>query len=137
MAWTLRLPALARSRSASAGLMGGHRERPLLWLRGVVELGCQIVPPQRDAEQKLHSGHDGGTIDYAEAGFDQMQLEEANVVGGRGVGRALEERRKALAALNVAALRMRPKLAGGHVLDHALTQRANGVSSTHGEYPPV
>jgi hypothetical protein len=36
------------------------------------------------------------------------------------VGRALEECRKALAALNVAALRMGPELAGGHVFDHAL-----------------
>src|SRR5262245_28981777 len=53
------------------------------------------------------------------------------------VGRALEERRKPPAALNVAALRMGPKLAGGHVLEHALTQRASGVSCSHGEYPPV
>src|SRR5262245_45623085 len=62
-----------------------------------------------------------------------MQLKAANVVGGRRVGRALEECREALAALNVAALGVGPELAGGHVFDHSLTQWANGVSCTHGE----
>jgi hypothetical protein len=39
--------------------------------------------------------------------------------------------------VDVAALGMVPEIARGHVLDHALTQRANGVRCTHGEYPPV
>src|SRR5262245_53970339 len=62
-----------------------------------------------------------------------MQLKAANVVGGRRVGQTLEECCEALTALNVAALGVGPQLAGGHVLDHALTQRTDGGISAHGE----
>jgi hypothetical protein len=62
-----------------------------------------------------------------------MQLKAANVVGGRRIGRALEECREALTALNVAALGVGSELARGHVLDHALTQRTDGGISAHGE----
>ena len=66
--------------------------------------------------------------------LDQMQLKAANVVGGGRVGRALQECRKPPAAIDVAALRMRPQLARGHVLDHALTQLTDGGISTHGSF---
>src|SRR5262245_39453211 len=61
--------------------------------------------------QEPHSGHDAVAIDYAEAGLGQMQLKARNVIGGRRVGGALEECRKAFAALNAAALRTRSELA--------------------------
>jgi hypothetical protein len=38
--------------------------------------------PQRDAEQEPHAGHDAVAISYAEVGFDQTQLEPANVSHG-------------------------------------------------------
>ena len=58
-------------------------------LRAIAEhLRHEIVPPQRDAEQELDPGHDPVAITQAEAGFDQVQLEAANVVGGGGIGRA-------------------------------------------------
>jgi len=53
--------------------------------------------------------------------------------GCRGVGGALEECREALAAIDVAALRMVPELARSHVIDHALTQRTDSGIGTHGE----
>src|SRR5262245_48972837 len=59
----------------------------LLRLLQVVDLGRQIVPPQRDAEQELHPGHDPVAIADAEAALDQVQLKAANVVGGGSVGR--------------------------------------------------
>jgi hypothetical protein len=71
-----------------------------------------------------------------------VQLEAANVVGGGSIGRALQERRKPFAAVYVAALRVVTKVARRHVLDHALTQRANGVmrcrhlTSAHQEGAP-
>src|SRR5215467_14152448 len=99
----------------------------------MVDLGCQIVPPQGDAEQELHPGHDPVAIADAEAALDQVQLKAANVVGGGRVGRSLQERRKPPAAVDVAALPMGPELACPHVLDHALTQRTNGDIATHGE----
>jgi hypothetical protein len=61
-----------------------------------------------------------------EAGLGQLQLKAANVVGGRRVGEATEERREALAAMDVAALRMGPQLACGYVLDHAPTPWTHG-----------
>jgi hypothetical protein len=70
----------------------------------VVDLGRQIVPPQRDAEQEPHAGHDAIAIADADAGLGQMQLEAANVVSGCRVRGTLEECRKALAARDVAAL---------------------------------
>src|SRR5215472_15682755 len=103
----------------------------------MVDLGCQIVPPQRDAEQELHPGHDPVAIADAETALDQVQLKAANVVGGGRVGRALQERRKPPAAVDVAALRMGPQLACPHVLDHALTQLANGGIGTHWEFLPL
>jgi hypothetical protein len=45
----------------------------------VVDLGRQIVPPQRDAEQELHPGHDPVAIADTEVGLRQMQLKAANV----------------------------------------------------------
>src|SRR5215467_2308984 len=114
--------------------VGAHGERQALRLLEVVDLGRQIVPPQRDAEQELHPGHDPVAITDGETRFDQMQLEAANVVGGGCLWRALQERRKSPAAPDVAALRMMPELARGHVLDHALTQRADGGIGSHGEF---
>jgi len=67
------------------GLLPAHGEGKLLRLFEVVDLGCEIVPPQRDAELEPHPGHDPVAIAYAEAGLGQMQLDTANVVGGRRV----------------------------------------------------
>ena len=70
-------------------------------------------------DRMLNSGsmEAAAAITDAETRFDQMQLEAANVVGGGRVGRALQERRKSPATVDVAALRMGPELASRHVLD--------------------
>src|SRR5215831_18004223 len=117
--------------------VGAHGERQPLRLLEVKDLGREIVPPQRDAEQKLHPGHDPVAIADAQTALDQVQLKAANVVGGGRVGRALQERRKPPAAVDVAALRMGPQLAYPHALDHALTQLANGGIGTHWEFLPL
>ena len=70
-------------------LVDTHGERELLRLLQVVDLGREIVPPQRDAKQELHAGHDPVAIDDAVTVLHQVQLEAANVVGGSRVGRAL------------------------------------------------
>ena len=56
--------------------------------------------------------------------------------GCRGIGRAFEPGGKPLAAIDVAALRVRVELAGSHVFDHALTQRTDSGSVAHGEFHP-
>src|SRR5205807_5924231 len=69
----------------------------------------------------------------AQPALGQVQLEAADVVSCRRVGRAPQERGEAPAAVDVASLRMVPQLAGSHILDHTLAQRADGGISAHGE----
>src|SRR5262245_47819920 len=129
MTCTLRLPDMASSRLASSGLITSGS----FCGSEVVHLGGEIVPPQRDAEQKPHPRHDPVAIADAQPALDQVQLEAADVVSCRRVGRALQERGQAPAAVDVASLRMAPQLAGSHILDHTLAQRADGGISAHGE----
>src|SRR5580704_1519347 len=83
-------------------------------------------------EQEPHPGHDAVAIADAHAGLGQVQLKQADVLGSRRVRGSLQKRRKPLAAVDVAPLRVRSELARGHVLDHPLAQRADG-SCTHRE----
>ena len=72
---------LARHGEQPLGLLRAHHERQLLRLIEGVDLGGEIVPPQRDAEQKLHPRHDPVAIGDAQPALDEVQLEAANVVG--------------------------------------------------------
>jgi hypothetical protein len=56
----------ARCGEQPLGLFAAHGEGQLLWLLKVIDLGCEIVPPQRDAEQEPHP------VANAEAGLDQV-----------------------------------------------------------------
>src|SRR5262252_10959409 len=96
------IPEAAGHGKQPLGLIGAQDERQLLLLLEVVDLGREIVPPQGDAKQELHPGHDAVAV--ADTGFNQVQLEAADVIGGGRVGRALQERRKPPAAADVAAL---------------------------------
>jgi hypothetical protein len=58
---------------------------------GPVNLDRQIVPAQGDPEQELDPGHDPVAMDDAGTALDQKELEPADVVGRRGVGRSLIE----------------------------------------------
>src|SRR5438874_2968798 len=124
---------IARHGEQPLGLLRAHYQRQLLRLLEVVDLGGKIVPPQRDAEQKPHPRHDPVAIADAQPALDQVQLEAADVVSCRRVGRAPQKRGKAPAAVDVASLRVAPQLAGGHILDHTLAQRADGGISGHRE----
>src|SRR5262249_51504934 len=124
---------IARHGEQPLGLLRAHHQRELLRLLEVVDLGGEIVPPQRDAEQKPHPRHDPVAIADAQSALDQVQLEAADVVSCRRVRRAPQQRGEAPAAVDVASLRMAPQLAGSHILDHTPTQRADGGISAHGE----
>ena len=108
-------------------LVRAHHLRDLLRLAEVIDLGGKIQSPQRHAEQEPHPGHNTVAIADARAGLGKIQLEPADVVGRRRVGGPLQKRGESLAAVNVAALGVRAELARGHVFDHALAQRADGV----------
>ena len=57
----------------------------------------------------------------------QVQLEPADILRRRRIGRAIEKRGKPFAAVNVAPLRARTKLPRVHVFDHAMPQRSDGA----------
>jgi len=65
-----------------------------------------------------------------------VELKAAHLVGRRRIGQTLEPGGKPLAALDVAALRVRIELARSHVFDHTLTQRTDGVGLAHEELHP-
>jgi hypothetical protein len=123
---------VARHDEQPLGLLRAHHQRQLLRLLEVVDLGGEIVPPQRDAEQKPHPGHDPVAIADAQALLDQVQLEAAHVVGRRRIGRPAEECGEPLAAVDMASQRVSSQLVGGHILDDAPAQRADSIG-THGE----
>ena len=83
------------------GLVRAHDQRYLLRLLDVIDLGGEIVPPQRDAEQEPQARHRAVACADAQPALGQVQLEPADVVGGRRVGRALQEGREPLAAVDV------------------------------------
>ena len=80
----------------------------------------------------------GGANEYAKPRGAPLSIRcswnAAHIVGRGGVGRALQISREPLAAVNMAALRMRVELARNRILDHALTQRADGTIVGHGEF---
>src|SRR5882672_19837 len=115
-------------------LVRAHYERNLLRLPDVVDLGSKVQPPQRHAKQKPQPGHDAIAIADARAALGKVQLEAANVLRCRRVWRSLQECRELLAAADMAPLRASTQLACVHVLDHALTQRADRIR-THGQRP--
>src|SRR6266851_6052299 len=115
-------------------LVRAHYERNLLRLPDVVDLGSKVQPPQRHAKQKPQPGHDAIAIADARAALGKVQLEAANVLRCRRVWRSLQECRELLAAADMAPLRASTQLACVHVLDHALTQRADRIR-THGQLP--
>jgi hypothetical protein len=109
------------------GLVRTHDQRQLERLLQMVDLRRQVMSAKRHSEEELHPRHDPVTIADADATLGQMPLETADVGGGRRLGRALQERGKPLAAIEMAALAMPAPLARVHILDHALAQRADGL----------
>jgi hypothetical protein len=93
----------------------------------VIDLGGKVQPPQRHAKQEPHPGHDAVAIADAHSGLGQVQLEQADVLKRGRVRGPLQKCSKPLAAVDVAPLRVRTKLAQVHVLDHALAQRTDSI----------
>src|SRR6266446_10415880 len=101
-------------------------------LRSLSPFDRKIQSPECHAEQEPQPSHDAVAIADAHAGLGQVQLEPADILRRRRIGRAVEKRGKSLAAVNVAPLRAGTELPRVHVLDHAMTQRGDGVR-THRE----
>jgi hypothetical protein len=98
----------------------------------VIDLGGKIQSPQCHAQQEPQPGHNAIAIANAHADLGQVQLEAPDILSRRRVGGAVEKYSKPLAAVNVAPLRTRTELPRVHVLDHAMTERGDGLR-THGK----
>src|SRR6266446_9357333 len=98
-------------------------------LRSLSPFDRKIQSPQCHAEQEPQPGHDAVAIADAHPGLGQVQLEPADILSRRRIGRAIEKRGKPLAAVNVAPLRAGTEFPRVHVFDHAMTQRGDGVRS--------
>jgi hypothetical protein len=86
-----------------------------------------IRPPQCDAKQELHTGHDPVAIADAHARLGQVQLKATHIIRCGGVRRSLQKCSETLAAGDVTALRVRAKFARVRIVHHALTQRADRI----------
>src|SRR5215471_1151648 len=109
------------------GLVRAHHQRNLHRLTQVIDLGRKIQSPQRHAQQEPHPGHDLIAGTDAQPRLGEVQLEPTDILGRSRLRGPLEKCREPLAAPQVASLRARTKLARVHVLDHAPTQRADGI----------
>jgi hypothetical protein len=81
---------------------------------------------ERDAEKEPQRLHGGVDTRGAKRAAGEMQAEPLKIVEGGGVRRAADERRKVLDAPDVVFLGLLCKMARRHVVDHALTKRADG-----------
>lgn len=120
---------------------------------GVVDQAGDLVGTQRhrqligaadvfgDAQHRLVGLGDGieeaqpgdGLIDAGDrqAAWRQFETKQAQVVGRRLVGRAMDERGELSDALDVGELGLGCETADGHVVDQALTERADGCGLEH------
>src|SRR5436190_6750814 len=119
------------------------RQQPLRFIRTyyqrnplrraqVIHLGSEVQAPQCHPEQEAQSGHDHIARADAHASLGQVQLEPADVLERRRLGRSLQKRREPLATADVASLRARTELARIHIFDHTLTQRGDSLGC-HGQ----
>src|SRR5882724_10564881 len=87
----------------------------------------RLRPVERHLEEEPERRHGRVDARWLQTGLGQMQLESAQLFGGRGVGGTAEESRKPLDGTNVLALRIGYEPAHVHVIEHALAQRADGL----------
>ena len=91
------------------------------------ELGREIGAAERDREQEAQ--RDRRTVHgrRLHAGLGLVDLIAAQVLGGCCIRRAAQELGKGLDVADIIVLRLLAELADRHVLDHATTQRADGL----------
>jgi hypothetical protein len=108
-------------------LIRAYHQWNLLRLAQVKDLGGKIEPAQRHPKQEPQPGHDAVAVADARARLGQVQLKQPDILERGGLRRSLEKCSKSFAAADVTSLCSRTEFARIHVLDHALTQRADSI----------
>ncbi len=85
-------PRLSRTHPETAGygeqparLVWAHHLRNLVRLADVIDLGREVEPPRRHAEQKPHCGHNPVAVTDAHPCLGQVQLKKTDVLACRGL----------------------------------------------------
>jgi len=107
-------------------LVGGQHDRQLVGLTDVFGDGEHGLARQRDGVEEAESRDaliDGGD---RQAASGQIEPEEAKIIGGRLVGRAVDKFGEAFDAVDVGDLGLGCQAADRHVVNQALTKRGNG-----------
>jgi len=86
----------------------------------------KIRPVERHAEEEAQGRNRAVDARRLHAALRLVQLEAAQILSRRGVGRAADEGCKRPHVPNVVVARLLAEAAHAHVLDHARTQRADG-----------
>jgi hypothetical protein len=108
---------LSRTRGCGAAIIKSRLASSALRICGILvgslmkDLGRQIVPTHRHLQQKAQAGHRAVAVLERQAALDQMQLEQADIIGGGRVGRPLQIGREPLAGAHVTLLRLQNKAA--------------------------
>jgi hypothetical protein len=125
-------PEASGERQQAPRLVRTHHQRNLLWLTQVIDLACEVQPPQRHPQQELQSGHDAIAVADAQPGLRQVQLKPANIVGRGRVGGAPQKGSEPFAGCECGCAANATQACAPSCLDHALAQRADRLR-THGK----
>ena len=113
-------------------LLGAQHDGDLPRLRDERQRLGDIDPVDRYAEEEAQRRDRAVDGWWAHAGAGQVQLEEPQVLGHGRVGRSAEEDGEVLNRADVVTLGLRGEVADGHILDHPLPQRADGLLGHRG-----
>ena len=103
-----------------------HHRRPAR-LMHASEMAGEFRPFERDVEEEPQRGDGGVDGRRADLLLGHMQLIEPDVLSRGGVRRTAEKDREVPHVAEIILLNLLLEAARGHVLDHALAQRAVGL----------
>jgi hypothetical protein len=86
---------------------------------------AKLAPVERDAEEEPQRSHRRVHAGCAKRALDKMETVEPQILCGRRLGGPADERSKVLDASDVVLLCLLSEMARRHIVDHALTKRAD------------
>jgi hypothetical protein len=92
---------------------------------GADQLACKIGPVEGVGEEEPQRRHDAVHGRRRYPGFPLLDLEPADILGGRSMRRAPQPGREPSYIALVVTLRLRPETADGHILNQPLAKRAD------------
>src|SRR5258708_3975923 len=119
------LAAMWQTRLGCRVVIGLMRSRP----GNIHTFGCAMRHPSRSSSNSCGARIASRSLraSHLYTRCVQMRLDRAQTLRRRGAGGTVVERRESLVRTDVLALRIGHEPAHGHVFEHALAQRADGL----------